>query len=66
MQRDRCTVLQAERKIAAQMPLHLKESKSQFVLDNSGSRNHCQHQVRLQDCRYWLRVNLSYIHHASS
>lgn len=48
MQRDRCTASQAEHKVAAQMPLHLKEGKSHFVLDNSGSRSHCQHQVGLQ------------------
>lgn len=59
MQRDRCSASQAERKVAAQMPLHLKEDKSQFVLDNSGSRSHCQHQVELQDCGCQLHVNLS-------
>ena len=58
MHRDKCTASQAERKVAAQMPLHLKEGKSQYVLDNSGSRSHCQHQVGVQDCCYWLHVDV--------
>ncbi|KAL3132000.1 hypothetical protein ABBQ32_008622 [Trebouxia sp. C0010 RCD-2024] len=45
MQRDKCTASQAERKVAAQMPLHLKEEMSQFIVDNSGNRSHCEHQV---------------------
>ena len=43
--RDKCSKSQAEAKVKAQMPLHTKRDKSQIVVDNSGDRHHCKHQV---------------------
>ena len=43
--RDKCSRSQAEVKVKAQMPLHIKQDKSQIVIDNSGDRNHCKQQV---------------------
>ena len=45
MKRDACSKPQAEAKVKAQMPLKLKQDKSQIVLDNSGNKHHCEQQV---------------------
>ena len=45
MRRDACSKPQAEAKVNAQMPLKLKQVKSQIVINNSGSKHHCEQQV---------------------
>lgn len=45
MSRDKCNQQQAEAKVAAQMPLHIKETKAQLVIDNSKDFEHVQIQV---------------------
>ena len=45
MSRDKCNQQQAEAKVAAQMPLHIKETKAQLVIDNSKDFEHVKIQV---------------------
>ncbi|DBA78000.1 TPA: Dephospho-CoA kinase cab5 [Trebouxia sp. C0004] len=59
MKRDACSKPEAEAKVKAQMPLRLKQNKSQIVIDNSGNKHHCEQQVQqlvrqLQGKYKWL------------
>ena len=46
VERDRCSLQLAQSKVAAQMPLEIKQKKSQYVIDNSSTRQKTEEQVR--------------------
>jgi dephospho-CoA kinase len=46
MERDGCDRAEAERRVAAQMPLDEKKSMADHVIDNSGSLSETERQVR--------------------
>jgi len=43
--RDGCTREEAERRVAAQMPIDEKKALADIVIDNSGSLEHTREQV---------------------
>ena len=46
MARDGCTRADAERRVAAQLPIEQKRALADFVIDNSGSLDETERQVR--------------------
>lgn len=45
VERDGCSLELAQSKVAAQMPLAVKQKKSQYIIDNSGTRQETEGQV---------------------
>ena len=45
VERDGCSQDLAQSKVAAQMPLDLKQKKSQYIIDNSGTPERTEAQV---------------------
>lgn len=46
VERDGCSQDLAHSKVAAQMPADIKQKKSQYIIDNSGTRQSTEAQVR--------------------
>lgn len=51
VERDGCSLELAQSKVAAQMPLEVKQKKSQYIIDNSSIRQETEKQVRCPSCR---------------